>query len=130
MKEITIIVPPDRPGTVADIAEKLATHGVNIEQMAVTDDHLRGVVRLEASPYDVALRVLAEAGYNAASEEVIIIRIKDEPGAIAKIAARFREPQINISAMRFAQREGGWAIVMLSTNDNAGARTLLSDCLI
>lgn len=130
MKEITIIVPPDRPGTVADIAEKLAAHGVNIEQMNVTDDHLSGVVRLEAAPYDVALRVLAEAGYNAASEEVIVIRIKDEPGAIAKIAARFREPQININAMRFAQREGGWAIVMLSTNDNTGARGLLGDCLV
>jgi hypothetical protein len=130
MKEITIIVPPDRPGTVADIAERLGAAGVNIEQMDVTDDHLRGVVRLEASPYDVALRVLAEAGYNAASEDVIIIRIKDEPGAIAKIAARFRDPQININAMRFAQREGGWAIVMLSTNDNTAARTLLGDCLI
>lgn len=130
MKVITIIAPPDRPGTVADIAEKLAARGVNIDQMDVTDDHVHGVVRLEATPYDEALRALSDAGYNAVSEDVIVIRIKDEPGAIAKIAARFREPQININAMRFAHREAGSAIVMLSTNDNEGARALLSDCLI
>lgn len=130
MKEITIIVPPDRPGTVADIAERLAARGVNIEQMDVTDDHAHGLIRLEATPYDEALRVLADAGYNAVSEDVIVIRIKDEPGAIAKVAGRFREPQININAMRFARREGGWAIVILSTNDNARARELLSDCRV
>ncbi len=130
MKEIIIIVPPDRPGTVADIAERLGARGVNIDQIDVTDDHAHGVVRLEATPYDEALRALADAGYNAMSEEVIVIRIKDEPGALAKVAARFREPQININAMRFARREGGTAIVILSTNDNARARDLLSDCTI
>jgi hypothetical protein len=130
MKEIIIIVPPDRPGTVADIAERLGARGVNIDQIDVTDDHAHGVVRLEATPYDEALRALADAGYNAMSEEVIVIRIKDEPGALAKVAARFREPQININAMRFARRESGSAIVILSTNDNARARELLSDCLV
>ena len=130
MKQITIIVPPDRPGTVADIAERLAARRVNIEQMDVTDDHAHGIIRLEASPYDEALRVLADAGYNAVSEEVIVIRIRDEPGAIAKVAGRFRAPQININAMRFARREGGWAIVMLSTDDNGRARALLDDCLV
>jgi hypothetical protein len=130
LKEIIIIVPPDRPGTVADIAERLGARGVNIDQIDVTDDHAHGVVRLEATPYDEALRALADAGYNAMSEEVIVIRIKDEPGALAKVAARFREPQININAMRFARREGGTAIVILSTNDNARARDLLSDCTI
>ncbi len=130
MKVITIIAAPDRPGTVADIAERLAARHVNIDQMDVTDDHAHGIVRLEATPYDEALRILSDAGYNAVSEDVIVIRIKDEPGAIAKVAARFREPQININAMRFARREAGAAIVMLSTNDNERARELLNDCLI
>jgi hypothetical protein len=130
MKQITIIVPPDRPGTIADIAELLGTRGVNIDQCEVTDDHAHGVIRLEASPYDDALRALAEAGYNAVSEEVIVIQLVDEPGALAKVAARFRDPHINITAMRFARRDRGSAIVILSTSDNTGARQLLADCLI
>lgn len=130
MKQITIITPPDRPGTVADVAERLAARGINIVQLDVSDDHAHGVIFLEAEPYDAALRALAEGGYQAISEEVLAIRIKDEPGALARVAARFREPQINIHAMRIVRRDGGWATVILSTNNNEQARTLLADCLV
>jgi len=130
MKQITIITPPDRPGIIADIAERLAARSVNIVQMDASDDHVHGVIFLEAEPYDEALRALADSGYHAISEEVLAIRIKDEPGALARVAARFREPQINIHAMRIVRRDGGWATVILSTNDNAQARKLLADCLV
>ncbi len=130
MKEITIITPPDRPGTVADVTERLAAIGVNILEMEVTDDHANGIIRLQAEPYDEALRALSEGGFNALSEEVLVIRIKDEPGAIARVSARFRDPQININALRILRRDGGWATVILSTSDNAAARALLKDCVV
>lgn len=130
MKEITIITPPDRPGTVADITECLAKHEVNILEMEVVDDHAHGIVRLQAEPYEVALRVLAEGGFNALSEEVIVIRLKDEPGAIARVSARFREPNINIRALRIMRRDAGWATVILSTDDDETARQLLEDCVV
>jgi hypothetical protein len=130
MKQITIIVPPGRPGTLADIAERLAARGVNITGLDATDDHAHGVIFLEAEPYDEALRTLAEGGYHAMSEEVLVIRLQDEPGALARVAARMREPNINIQAMRILRRDGGWVSVVLSTNDNARARTLLADCLV
>ena len=130
MKQITIITPAGRPGIVADIAERLGARSINIQQMNVTDDHVHGIVFLEAEPYDEALRVLAEAGYDAISEDLIVIRLKDEPGALARVSARFREPQINIHSMRFVRRDGGWATVILSTNHNERARALLADCLV
>jgi len=130
MKQIMIITPPDRPGTVADVAECLGERGVNILAIDVTDDHAHGVILLEAEPYNEALRVLAESGFNAVSEEVLVIRIKDEPGALAKVAARFREPRININAMRIVRRDTAWATVILSTNDNSTARAVLADCLV
>ena len=130
MKQITILTPAGRPGIVADIAERLGARGVNILQMNVSDDHVHGVIFLEAEPYDEALHVLADAGYDAISEDLIAIRLKDEPGALARVAARFREPQINIHSMRFVRRDSGWATVILSTNDNERARRLLADCLI
>jgi hypothetical protein len=130
MKQITIIVPPERPGTLADLAERLAARGVNITGIDATDDHAHGVIFLEAEPYDEALRTLADAGYHAMSEEVLVIRLKDEPGALARVAARFREPSINIQAMRILRRDGGWVSVVLNTNNNVQARSLLEDCLV
>ena len=130
MKQITIIVPPDRPGTLADLAERLAARGVNITGLDATDDHAHGVIVLEAEPYDEALRVLADGGYHAVSEEVLVIRLRDEPGALARVAARLRAPAINIRAMRILRRDGGWVSVVLSTSDNTQARTLLDDCIV
>jgi hypothetical protein len=130
MKQITIIVPPDRPGTLADLAERLAARGVNITGLDATDDHAHGVIFLEAEPYDEALRTLADAGYHAVSEEVMVIRLRDEPGALARVAARLREPAINIQAMRILRRDGGWVSVVLTTNDNLRARPLLADCIV
>lgn len=130
MKQITIITPPDRPGTLADIAECLGSRGINIVDIDATDDHAHGVILLQAEPYDEALRALAEGGFHAMGEEVLVIRVKDEPGALAKVAARFREPGINISAMRILRRDAGWTSVIISTSDNARARALLTDCLV
>ncbi len=130
MKQITIVAPPDEPGIIADIAERLAQRSINILEMDANDDHVHGIVHLRADPYDEALRVLAEAGYHAASEDVLVIRIKDAPGALARVAARFREPRININAMRIVRRDRGWASVLIDTNDNDGARKLLEDCLV
>ncbi len=130
MKEITIVTPPDKPGTLADIVECLAARNINITDMEVTDDHVHGIIRLQAEPYDEALRVLSDGGWNALSDEVLLIRLKDEPGAIARVAARFREPAININALRILRRSKGWATVVLGTSDNEAAKALLGDCLI
>lgn len=129
MKQITIITQPDKPGTLADVAERLAARGVNIEDIDATDDHVHGVIVLRAEPLDEALRALAEGGYQAVSEDVLLIRIPDEPGALARVAARFREPNININAMRFVRRDAGWASVLISTDDNERAKEILADCL-
>jgi hypothetical protein len=130
MKQIKVIAPAGKPGTVADVTELLADRGINIHAIDVTDDHAHGIILLEVDSYDDALRALGNAGYDAVSEEVILVRIKDEPGALAKIAARFRDPMINISAMRIVRRDGGWASVILSTEDNAAASELLKDCRV
>lgn len=130
MKQITIVVPPERPGTLADVAERLAACGVNILDIDATDDHAHAVIVLRAEPYDLALRALAEGGYHAVGEEVLLVRLPDEPGSLARIASRFREPGINIKAMRIVRRDAGWASVLISTDDNARARELLSDCLV
>ena len=129
MKQITIVTPAGRPGTLADIAERLAARNVNILDIDATDDHAHGVVVLRAEPYNEALRALADGGYHAVSEDVLVVRLPDEAGALAKLAARFREPQININAMRIVRRDGGWASVLISTDDNERAKEILADCL-
>ena len=130
MKQITIITPPDRPGTVAEIADLLASNDINITDCDATDDHAHGVVLLRAEPYDAALRVLSEAGYTATNDDLLVLKLKDEPGALAKVAAELKEPGLNIRSMRFVRRENGWATVVMATDDNARAREFLAEFVV
>lgn len=130
MKQITIITPPNQAGTLADVADLLAKQEINILDMEVLDDQTHAVIILHAEPHDLALRVLAEARYHAVSDDLLVIRIADQPGGLARIAARFREPALNIRSMRIARRDHGWATVILATDDNERARGLLEDCLV
>ena len=130
MTPIVVITPPDRPGTLAEIAETLAKSMINITDIDVVDDHIHGVVHLIADPHDEALRLLTEAGFQAACGDLIVIRIEDAPGGLARIAARFRDAKINIRSLRFARRDNGWATVLLSSDNNLQARELLEDCLV
>ncbi|MEM7473871.1 MAG: hypothetical protein AAF483_02705 [Planctomycetota bacterium] len=130
MKQITIIIPTNEPGTVATIAELLAEVDVNITSCDATDDGSHGLLVLRAEPYELALRTLSEAGYHALSEDLLVLKIKDEPGALARVSSGLREPGINIRSMRFARRENGWAIVILSTDDDLRAKELLSAYMV
>ena len=82
----------------------------------VTDDHAHGVIFLEAEPYDEALRVLAEAGYHAISEESDRHPHQGRAGR----AGQGRGPVPGAADQHprrcaFVRRDGGWATVILST---------------
>ena len=129
MKQITIISQSKRPGTIAEIADLLGAQGINITDCDATDSEEHGIIQLRAEPYDQALRVLSEAGYQAANDELLVVRIEDKPGALAELASQLKEPGINIRSMRFARREAGMATVVMSTDNNAAAREYLPDSL-
>lgn len=90
MKQITVITAANQAGTLADLADRLAGQQINILDMEVLDDHTHAIIVLHADPHDLALRVLSEAGYNAVSDDLLVIRIEDQPGGVARISARFR----------------------------------------
>lgn len=129
MKQITIIT-DDRPGVVADLAKLLGDRGINIEEMdaEVEDEH--GVIIIEVDKYDEALKALRDASYRAVSEDAILIKLKDEPGALAKVAVRFKDAQINLRSVRIMRREKGYSLVAIVTERTDEALELVKDVLV
>jgi hypothetical protein len=80
--------------------------------------------------YDDALRVLAESGFSAISEDALLIRLDDRPGALAAIAHRFKEANIPLRSVRIIRRAGGAGIVALTTARTEEALALVKDVLI
>lgn len=128
MKEISVVT-QNRPGLLADLSEVLAARGINIDTIDAEEIHDTAVLQLTVDRYDEALQCLRDAGFDAVSEDALLIRLKDEPGALAKVARRFKDASIDLRSVRFIRRHAGWAFVALATDRSDEARDLVRDYL-
>lgn len=124
MQRITVVV-RNRAGLLAEITELLAQKGLSITSIVAESRGADGVVHMGVERVDEALAVLTAAGYNAVTEDVLLARIEDKPGALAQISRRLMEAQLDIRGLNMVQRNDGWAVVAIATNDNARARGVL-----
>ena len=120
-----IVMVKDDIGVIAGITRVLAEAGVNLRSLNTeyTDD--TGLVIITADDTDEALRVLTDAGYRAVIDDVLVIRLPDEPGALAKVAEKFRHAGVNIQSLHILDRHAGYATVALAADDRAQAEKLI-----
>ena len=124
MQRITVVV-PNRPGLLAEITELVAQGGLSISSIVADAFGSQGVVHIDLDRADDALALLTSAGYNAVTQDVLLARIEDRAGALAELARRLMEAQLDIRGLNMVQRNDGWAVVAISTNDNARASRIL-----
>ena len=130
MKQITI-VSNNRPGLAAEITEALAAHNINIENIDAETAGDTAVAILTVDRYDDALNVLNTIpNIRAVSEDAILIRLADKPGALAEIARRFKDANINLRSLRFIHKDSGHGIVAICTERSEEALELVRDVLI
>lgn len=130
MKQITVIA-RNRPGLMADVSGALAAAGINIENADAEAVRDSAVIVLTVDRYDDALRALqALPEITAMSEDAILVQLRNEPGALARVSRRFKDADINIRSIRFLQRDGEHALVAISTERRAEALDLVRDVLV
>lgn len=126
MRQI-VVISENRIGVIAEISRVLSERGVNIERLDTSRTETHGAVVLTADDYDAALRALNGAGFKAVSEDAVVVRLKNEPGSLAKLSGRLSGANIDIRGMHIISRDGGHSLVAVSTADNARVRALLKD---
>lgn len=129
MRQITIVT-PDRPGLVAEITELLAAGGIDIETFDAEALCGTAVVRLTVDQDDKAVLALHDKGFSPVSEDAMLVRMEDRPGALAAVARRFRDAGVNIHSLRIISTSGGQTVAAISTERTAEAVALVKDILI
>lgn len=129
MKRIMVIA-ADRKGLIADLSELLEQAGVNINTIDAVDEDGTAYITLEVDRYDDTLNLLRDSEYQAVPEEVLVIRIEDRPGGLARVARRLAQNDVAIRGMTMLHRANGWCAVALATDDNARSREVLSDSVM
>jgi hypothetical protein len=129
MREIIVIL-PNRPGALAEMAELLGQANLNIINLNVEAADEHGAVAVSVDHYAEALAVLRAAGFQAVSEEALVVSVRDEPGALARLAKRLGDARINMRSLRILCREDDSALVAIVSDKQDEARRLLADVLV
>ena len=120
-----VIMARNEVGVIADISRALADASINIETISAKALGDKGVITLTTDDDDASLRVLTDAGFKTAADDSLMLSLRDEPGALAKIAERFKEAGINIQTLHILDRREGHTTIAVSTDDRERAESLV-----
>ena len=123
--ERIIVMVKNEVGVIADISASLAESGINILTMDTESTGDTGIVIITTDDNDRALRVLTSGGFKVVIDDALVIRLRDEPGALAKVAAKFKQSGVDIQSLHILDRYDGYTMVALSADDRATAEALV-----
>ncbi len=124
--ERILITVDNRVGVLAGITSILAGAGINVESVNAQAAGDRGAIIMTVSDTDHALSVLSQAGYKAVSDDAVVVRLRDEPGALAGVADRLKQAGVNIQNLHILSRQDGFALIALTTSDRAATEAAIS----
>lgn len=129
MKQLTVLV-PNELGIAARLTACLAERGVNIEEIDVESVQDHGIVVLSVDRYDEALRALRDHGFRAITQDTLLVRLEDKPGALAAVAMRLKDAGLDLRSMHILRRDAATTIASLVCSDNAVAAEVLKDVMV
>lgn len=129
MKQITILTRHD-PDEITRVASILGDAGINIEDIDADRIEETGTIVLMVDQLDAALRALSDSGLRAVTQDALVIRLEDKPGALATIAKRLRDAGIDVRSMHILRRDENQSLVSLVVSDQTAARGVLADVMM
>lgn len=129
MKQITVLTRKE-PDELTRVAALLGEAGVNIEHIDAERLEEAGVIVITVDRYDDALKALRDHGLRAITQDALVIRLEDKPGALAMIARRLRDANVDVRSMHLLRRDAGYSLASIVATDNNAAASLLADVVV
>jgi hypothetical protein len=114
-----------RPGVLAQLARTLADAGVNIVTLSADAVSGRGKIRVVVNDAVSAKRALRKAKYRFSEEPAFVVRLRNKPGALARVAEKVAKGRVNIKSAYATTAGRGSATVVLTVGSVAKARKIL-----
>jgi hypothetical protein len=113
-----------RPGVLAQLASTLADAGVNIVTLSADAVSGRGKIRIIVNDPGKAKRALRRAKYRVSEEPAFVVRMRNKPGTLARVAGKLAKARVNIKSA-YATTAGRGAAVVFTVGSAAKARKVL-----
>ena len=129
MKQITVVV-SDKVGVLAELSYLLGKARVNIEAISAEVQGGKSVINLVVSDEKRAEMILKSNGYHVLAGEMLVVKVKDAPGALSDISKKLQKAKINIESIYLLTRGEGYSIDALMVDKPKKAKKVLSEYLV
>ena len=113
-----------KPGVLAQLAKTLADARVNIVSLSADAVAGRGKIRVIVNDAAKAKRALRRAKYRFSEEPAFVVRMRNKPGALARVAGKLGKARVNIKGA-YATTAGRGASVVFTVGNATKARKIL-----
>jgi hypothetical protein len=95
IKQVSVFL-ENKPGRLAKVLSALAKEKVNVTALTVMDSHEHSALRLVTGDPAKTVQVLNAAGFRHAESDVLLVELKNQPGALAHVCELLANDHINI----------------------------------
>ena len=99
VKQISIFI-QDEKGRLADICDILGESGINICGFTVSDTaEGYGIFRILTNEPEKTANVLSKNGFTVSENDVIAVKVPNEPGGLSRVLSVYSENNLNVEYM-------------------------------
>ena len=130
-KKLTVVL-LEIEGGLAKMTSALAAIDINLLDINAEEVENVGVARLEiaADDFAAAFEALRDAGLQVMPQEVVLVKLDDKAGSLAKLAVKLADAKVNVRSMRIVKREEGYCLAAIVPEPADIARAVLADKLV
>jgi hypothetical protein len=126
LKQITVFL-ENVPGRLATLCNTLEERGVNLQAMTTSEASEYGVVRMIVDDVEAATDALRRVDLPFSTVDVLGVEVRDEPGALGKVAVRLAEAGLNVDyAYVTVASKSGNALCVFKVVDPRRAEELMA----
>ena len=117
----------NKTGRLSELANVLATNGIDISALSLADSTDYGILRMLVSDPEKAVEVMRSAGVVAKITEALAVAIEDVPGGFAKVVNLLSEKNLEVKYMYASVGHiHGKALMILGIDNAAEAEQIIA----
>lgn len=124
MKQFSIEI-KNRVGELARVAEILAESAINIVAIASEGAAPKPVIRVVTEDHASARKALERSGRDFREQDILVVKVLDRPGELAKVARRLAREAINVESIYLFGKNRGFTEFAMAVDDMEKARAVL-----
>ena len=127
IKQLTVFV-QNQKGAMVALTEILAKNNINVRALSIAETEDFGVLRLIVDDEATATKILKESGYLIKTIDVVGVKLRDNPAALANALGVLDKAGINVDYLyAFMSRTEKHSYVVVRVEDNDAAEAAIEN---